>query len=586
MGRYITVAVEDPIDNRQRRRRVLHLFGVVTLVSAAAVGRRLWGRQPPPHAAEQRLIGALAVEGKKQEQQLCCSGSTAGAGCHEGCSTNPSANLWHCSDRRNFAETGCGNHCGLKEDNYDYFGGDLYSVEDIASESGCCALCRAEPNCTMWTWGKNTSRVEHARNRCYLKHQLELKRAAHSTSVSGFPGKSMLRFEIKSRHGLCLDFRGTEVFLAECRASEGVQSQQWWIDLSKGMIMTLSGLCMGSPDWKLEGGVVHLRHCSEKFSVLGQHWLFDTHVGFIRNRAGFCVEALHRSADGSGLQMSSCNTSRFDQQWSMWFTNALDEEQTAEAMALEATTRTTTMFAKSGTSLYCYSLMLPYGVEVSLLRNQAEHGTGIFACEETTAFSSQSVKLSAKFYTEPLYNTSLHCRRGGRWGTYLNTPIFTKIWMKIVYDGRYKFHDWVVKVDPDTVFFANRLRDILREPEFNESEIHNGAILHNCGHGLHGPIEVLSRRAMQVFGENLWNCEQKPQEDWFLSLCLDKLQARVHYRDDLLAESSCFLMGKGRKDPNWQSCYTAHASFHPFKTPEQYMECHAHAQASASGMAI
>jgi len=404
--------------------------------------------------------------------------------------------------------------------------------------------------------------------------------------MSGFPGETMLRFEIKSRHGLCLDSTGQEVFVAQCRAAEGVRSQEWWIDLSKGMIMTQSGLCMGSPDWKLEGGVVHLRRCSSNSGVLGQHWLFDTHAGFIRNRAGFCVEALHRSSDGSGLQMAPCNTSRFDQQWSLWFVTALGEEQAAQVMALEATTRTTTTFAEPGTSLYCYSLMLPDGIEVSLLRQQAEHGIGIFACEEFTAFSSQSIKLSAKFYTEPLYNTSLHCRKGGRWGTYLNTDIFMKIWMQIVYDGRYKFHDWSVKVDPDTVFFANRLRDILREPEFHESEIHNGAVVHNCGHGLHGPIEVLSRRAMQVFGDHMWKCEKKPQEDYFLSLCLDKLQARVHFRDDVLAESGCFLMGKGRKDPKWQGCYTAHVAFHPFKTPEQQMECHAHALASASWMVV
>jgi hypothetical protein len=226
--------------------------------------------------------------------------------------------------------------------------------------------------------------------------------------------------------------------------------------------------------------------------------------------------------------------------------------------------------------------MLPYGIEVLLLRQQAEHGTGIFACEETTAFSSRSVRLSAKFYTEPLYNTSLYCRRGGTWGTYLNTHIFQKIWMQIIYDGRYKFHDWSVKVDPDTVFFPNRLRDILRDPEFRESEIHNGAVVHNCGHGLHGPIEVLSRRAMQVFGENMWDCGKKPQEDFFLSECMDRLQARVHYRDDVLAESGCFLEGKGMKDPKWQGCYTAHAAFHPFKSPEQQTECRAHALAAES----
>jgi len=507
------------------------------------------------------------------EEQNCCSGHRAEClACAAG-----QSNMYYCSQRRHFAVPGCGDFCGFTDEHFDYFGGDLYSLENIESQFECCARCRAEPKCTTWSWGRPDAHPAHARRRCYLKRQLELRRYVHPSSISGFPGKAVMSFQIKNRHGLCADWQGDQAFLAECGDASHA-SQQWSVDLAKGMIMTQEGNCLGSPEWKSNGGLVHLRPCAA--DVLGQHWILEGSAGLIKNNAGYCIEAPRRNVSGGKLQMWRCHLANMDQQWSLWFTELLAEPKTAVAMRMEATTQTTTTFSAPGSSLYCYSLMLPAGDERGLISSQAAGRKGIFACDEATVFSSESVDLGSGWWTQVLYNTNVYCTKGGKWGTYMNTPVFVKIWREIIAAGRYKYHDWNVKVDPDAVFLPERLRQILRDPEFREAEVKNGAVLHNCGRGLHGPLEVISRRGMEIFGNNTDQCERKPQEDFFLSLCMDKLGVKVHFRDDVLAESGCMLKGVGRKDPKWYLCQSAHVAFHPFKTWPEYEGCYERALGS------
>ena len=80
-------------------------------------------------------------------------------------------------------------------------------------------------------------------------------------------------------------------------------------------------------------------------------------------------------------------------------------------------------------------------------------------------------------------------RLGGRWNTALNTPVFSAIWKQVLQLSEFKAHAWTVKLDPDTVFFPARLADFLPKAD--------AAFLVNCNEGLHGPIEVVSRSALQ-----------------------------------------------------------------------------------------
>merc|ERR1739836_331063 len=86
-------------------------------------------------------------------------------------------------------------------------------------------------------------------------------------------------------------------------------------------------------------------------------------------------------------------------------------------------------------------------------------------------------------------NSDLKCEKHEVWW---NTPIFIAVWAAVVQEGRFDFHDWTVKVDPDTVFFPDRLRSILQTHP-------TAGFVANCKYGLHGPMEVFAKSAMEIF---------------------------------------------------------------------------------------
>merc|ERR1719300_1101655 len=109
--------------------------------------------------------------------------------------------------------------------------------------------------------------------------------------------------------------------------------------------------------------------------------------------------------------------------------------------------------------------MLPFGYEPMLLREQENRRVGIFDCDESAVFSNTSTILSTGEQSPvsvTLLNGSLSVAYGGKWMTALNTGVFNRLWMRVIEIGRYRYHDWVVKADPDAVFFPGRLRQLLR----------------------------------------------------------------------------------------------------------------------------
>lgn len=123
-------------------------------------------------------------------------------------------------------------------------------------------------------------------------------------------------------------------------------------------------------------------------------------------------------------------------------------------------------FNKNLPSLYCYSLMLPFGYEPGLLKAQLDKKMGIFSCNEFAVFSNSTIILDtgdhvASALDIKLLDFSLAVQFGGKWHTAMNRDIFNKVWTEIVHLGVYKNHDWVVKVDPDSVFFPDRLQHLL-----------------------------------------------------------------------------------------------------------------------------
>merc|ERR1711933_467150 len=127
--------------------------------------------------------------------------------------------------------------------------------------------------------------------------------------------------------------------------------------------------------------------------------------------------------------------------------------------------------------------MQPSGYEKVLLQMQYQERTTIFSCDEHAVYSSKVLEVDVGLRTRAI-DSDLRCREGGDSGTALNTGIFIALWKKVIGDGRFRFHDWTVKVDPDAVFFPERLRPHL----LGRVEGEDGTYINNCKYGLHGPI--------------------------------------------------------------------------------------------------
>jgi len=230
---------------------------------------------------------------------------------------------------------------------------------------------------------------------------------------------------------------------------------------------------------------------------------------------------------------------------------------------------------QAGQSLFCFSLMLPYGFEPVLLGWQFERGASIFACDEYAVYSNVTLTVAPGLTTQPVAS-GLACAKGGEFKTALNTDIFIAVWARVVSDGRFRFHDFTVKIDPDAVFMAQRLRGyVSRHPERA-----SGLYLNNCRRGMHGPVEVLSRRAVEVWWGGIPSCQAhfgqvcsgpcEWGEDMFMDQCLMKVLGVERIEEPgLLLEENC--------DPpaGWKSCQSsATAVFHPFKDIAAYSACH------------
>lgn len=230
--------------------------------------------------------------------------------------------------------------------------------------------------------------------------------------------------------------------------------------------------------------------------------------------------------------------------------------------------------------MWCYSLMIPTDFyERSLIEWQFEKKISIFACDGYEVYSSEEINITDELVTAKV-DSDLKCEKGGEFGTALNTDIFFEVWKKVVNDADYADFDWTVKADPDAVFFPERLKTVLMQHPVAEG----GVYLVNCPRGLHGPVEVLSREAVEKLFYGWEQCKEhflqlcngdcQWGEDMFADQCLNTvLNVRCEHDDRILIEDAC--------DPpaGWLDCPPSLGgvvSLHPFKTPERYEECMTH----------
>mmetsp|Transcript_79323 Transcript_79323/g.256872 ORF Transcript_79323/g.256872 Transcript_79323/m.256872 type:complete len:559 (+) Transcript_79323:118-1794(+) len=235
---------------------------------------------------------------------------------------------------------------------------------------------------------------------------------------------------------------------------------------------------------------------------------------------------------------------------------------------------TTTMTTSTSTttwgwpSLFCFSVTKGAGYETKALRDQlARHG-GIFACDEFAVFSVFDETKLGDWLGDTLRTKVIPAPEDSP-----NATSFLDTWRMVKEDGRFRHHDWIAKVSPDTVFFPERLRSSVKQhttadglslyflkcDKFNPTQ-------------LYGLIEVRSRRAMEAYFWGEPRCRDKLDgqgwsEDHFMQECLKLLQVSSVFEKNLLADTSCGSVNC------WDKSKVA---FHDFPDVNAFNDCWKH----------
>jgi len=157
-----------------------------------------------------------------------------------------------------------------------------------------------------------------------------------------------------------------------------------------------------------------------------------------------------------------------------------------------------------------------------MLELSASSGQGIFGCDEADIFSSARGHIGGINLTAPLpdWNMAVPLRPGTTWR--MNTPILRQVWDAVYKGGKWKRHDWTIKLDPDTVFIPDKFRPTLASHQYQPPcQDGRGCFVMNCAYNhLYGAAEVLSSRAMALFGSQVWSCGYLDLEDQWLNACM------------------------------------------------------------------
>mmetsp|Transcript_5050 Transcript_5050/g.11497 ORF Transcript_5050/g.11497 Transcript_5050/m.11497 type:complete len:392 (+) Transcript_5050:174-1349(+) len=360
-------------------------------------------------------------------------------------------------------------------------------------------------------------------------------------------------------------------------------------------------------------------------------------------------------------------------------TTATSSTSTTKTITTSTSTSTTT--PRRYTSLFCFTLARSDNDELAIVRLQLEKGIGIFDCDGQMVFSDVQTWISegptfmragpfqAKqspmlIETVPV-PANLGDAQTNPFAQWINVKDYIECWSRLIADGRYRWFDFVAKVDPDTVFFPGRLRDRLRSAPVDKDTaayyhtckwaprkcVHTVSIRRfgypdwgfqvigtskdqfhvsgcdtstehgrycqmkgwgngenvirnqeghrvkggNCCHdreevkgvvsncpqdqtespesGMSGALEVLSRKAVELYGDRSQLCSANGYgdvgEEFFMQACMQMLQAKSIQGTDFLNDIYC---GGAPND-----CSTAEVAFHPFKTTTGYMQCVANA---------
>jgi len=198
---------------------------------------------------------------------------------------------------------------------------------------------------------------------------------------------------------------------------------------------------------------------------------------------------------------------------------------------------------------------------------------GIFDCDEFAVFSAQKVRLGwhhteGWVHSIPFQQAWVGTSDSGTAG---NSQLFMNLWNAVQHHGRYRFHDWTLKIDPDALVLPDRLRGSLSP--------HTGGatFLKNCNAYpqnpnfpmIYGALEAYSKAALLQYFPRQWECKgslpwQSMGEDKYMGKCLDQL--------GIPSFLDTWIIGDWRCAPT-TACSQYHGAYHPLKTVDAWLGC-------------
>jgi len=232
-------------------------------------------------------------------------------------------------------------------------------------------------------------------------------------------------------------------------------------------------------------------------------------------------------------------------------------------------------FPRSDPSLFCWSVARKSGYEVDVMRAQLKAGAGIFGCDGFAVVSEEEWSVGwgpggriGEVNTLSFTSAPVGVSKDGTAG---NAQLFMNAWDAILARTLALEFDWGVKVDPDAVVVADRLRSHVRE------RTGSSVFVRNCNKDpdspdfpmMFGSLETISREGLQVYKDASHRCRSELNwyswgEDLFLGKCL--LHLGVGPLDDFSIISDGVCTGVNCND-GWS------AAFHPFKDSNAWMNC-------------
>jgi len=267
-------------------------------------------------------------------------------------------------------------------------------------------------------------------------------------------------------------------------------------------------------------------------------------------------------------------------------TNTTSATSTAPIEPPTTSTSTTTRFFPS---LYCYMVVRVPSYEVELSKVMQQKQASIFACDGHRIFGN-----GGTFYLPGVGVTKMNESPvgmgdfgvpGTATNSWLNVRIFMEAWQTLLDEGDVTKYDWTVKIDPDAVFYPERLRvwlkpfvvpgDIYAKPWFvaNCDRTYNNE---PPSLKVYGALEVFSRSALMLYNVRSRECMkalpwQRWGEDLFMQQCMQMLKVEVANGVGIVGDARC----------HWAPCSDqSKIAFHDFKNVGDWLSCWGQASSS------